>query len=310
MNIDGFTNKHNSEFLGNFRPLQGWEQLHIIYHSNCPLRKKRVAYEQLLSEFKNDHDLAKHLHRHICLIDDALAAPQCAPSPGTIYLAFSEITVVDEYGCYKERYSEGEKYFSTYAKAKSWLDAERYKAEVDEWSVCTSQRVIELVLDSNEEVGCWDFDNNGEVYAFTRQFDEEETYHSMPEHQYIDFPGLYQSGDILLRREPNGQINKDDYAVAPHGYEILPPNVIAVSDASDMCVFVMRYNAEKKTVWHDHWSLWNTEEVRFELPPSHSILYEISSHFSGSHKLEPQMIKALDPYGFFQWENVHCHATS
>lgn len=314
LKLNRFVSKTLAAHLKTYRPLEGWEQLNLIYHSPRSLKKKRRAYETLLREFSGDKELIKHLRRNIRKIDRWLAVTDEPPAPERVFIAESDIHVRYSRGIGKQFHHVQEGYFSTFRKARRWLAAERIEVPGDagrfsdgnSFTVC--QKITEVILDSNREKMWWAFDRCGNVVSVH----DDDLYgdRSLPEECFIDLGGVFTPGDIVVLesgyRSETGKFANDSYygVVAsvhlPKHYDpVKYENMISHADYGDMCELIICYDKEMHNIWHEHWPTPEVDLFDGELPEKDRFLRDVSRHLKGETRLADEETKQIDPFGFF-----------
>lgn len=302
MELTQFVNRDIGGFFHASRTLNGRELLHVIYHSRSPLRDKKAAYKAILTEFRNDRNLASHLRHNIQKIDDAMYATKLATVQGHIFIACSATYILNNNGLIIMELSKEPEYFSSFKKAKQWLDAKRRDGHGYGVPVCFKQCITEYALDANDIITKWWFDELGRVYAFD-DIELNVPYRaSLPEFEYVHLPGGFAPGEILISRPHNNlRESYTGFVVAPYGSGSSLTKRMKRSDFTDMDVHGMGFDPKSGTVRHNRCELWGLQRFIGKLPESHKLLYDVSRHFKGEKLLSAEAIQKLDPIGYFRW---------
>jgi hypothetical protein len=307
MKLDKFVSKTVAAYLRTYRPLEGWEQLALIYHSRRPLKQKRRAYEKLLDEFRGDRETVKHLRRHIKKANYWIDAPNREAKPGRVFVARADIMTRYTDGRLGERYLELTWYFSTYKKAKRWLNAERHEAighdgtTVRDCPLVSYQYIEEVGLDTNRTIAGYSIELDGSVvWAYDKDMCST-AFPNFPEHRFVNLGNIFLPGDIVLWHDCHRQFDAGwTYGVIPF-YVTARTDISPNADYTDNTECVMFYDDENQCVFHDHPPTCNLDRYNGELPMGQEILRDLSLHIKGEKPLSDRDIKKIDPDGFFHW---------
>lgn len=307
MNICRFVTRDIAVCLKGHRPLTGWEMLALVYHSRRPLSEKKAAYLEMVAEFSGDHDLVKHLKRIIMKIEDALEITRQRIVREPIFVACSAVRLIVDCELEEDQYPDEKGFFSSYRKAKAFLDAERaYVRELiapDPLKHC-AQSITEYELDSQRAVATWWLNDRGRVFAYEDADSRCPLREPLPEFRYLHLPAVFKAGELLMVREYNSQRSYFGIAVAPYDSDALFQALGSVKPRLDMSVVVLCFDPLSLTVKKRNCSLWDLERYTGALPESQETLLKIARHFSRKELLSAKAIQSLDPLGYFCWSGL------
>jgi hypothetical protein len=317
MILDEFISATLARYLFGCPPLKIWEQAAIIYQTKRPIVRKMVAYEELACSPNIDDYAAWFLRRIMRKAAYWLNAAARGPSQGCFFVANSLIEMIPPTKMCNE-YSKDTGYFSTYRKAKAFLDKERWEAQSSEEETVCYQSIADWQIDRKYPIIIYHFDNEGyliDVYEHNRY--NKFNFGHFPENRFVDLGDPFEYGDIVTWRSPYYSDNekttqygvcysspeptmehrisnlKKRYAESPDIYlksKISSP--FKFQDFSDICTTVFYLHEDGKLNYHEHIPTWELDRFEGELPEEQALLREISLHMKGVNILSSEELSA------------------
>ncbi|MDR0936883.1 MAG: hypothetical protein LBM98_09400 [Oscillospiraceae bacterium] len=287
MNLSRFVSKTIARYLKTFRKLEGWEQLAIVYNSDEALTVKLRAYETILAESPDDFS-KKQARRMIKTCREWLSIANQNAKNGQIFIAQSTLSGISkETGEYFEDSTET-LYFTTFSKAKRWLDTERRGNLRDFPQMFTSAIITRVWLDSNRFEASYYFNKRGKLYrVFDKNFHTPKS-DEYAENMFVDIGAPFKTGDI---------VSVSDYGRYPISYGVIyspeRKKHYAGGDFGDEVQFV--FDIWYETLGHSHIPTWKLELFEGELPDCDKPLLELRRHLTREEHLTPEEMHALDP---------------
>jgi len=311
-----------ADYLNVCPPLKKWEQLAIIFHSEwcwCPLEKKRLAYEEMLREPDMDGVTAWHLRRLLRKFSYWLNAPERDAVPGRFFIAQSSIGELRTDGKVEWGRQDVTSYFSTYRRAKHYLDTLRKEAQKSGVSLWYGQTIREVLLDKNVTVERYFLDENGFVTGTDYTNHPSVKFHLpeisgvlRPECRYVDLGDPFSYGDIVTwnngretlygvcasRPSPLAQYQIESFrrarAESPHLFKKsarIPSSPFEGCDYTDISEVVLTFKNDDFST-HYHVSTWELDRFDGDLPQGQEFLMDVSLHMKGVKPLSPELIKS------------------
>ena len=300
MNIDKFISKTLARHLREYRPLEGWEQLALIYHSHRPIKEKLEAYKKLLQEYKSDPETVPQIRRLIEIIDNWLEVPNHPPKDGHIFVTNNHI--VEHQNDRLIDHDTTRKCFSNFSDAQRYLKKElkevvnpsKYNGSA--FGAFTS--IEEKKIDSNEVRIVYFLDLNGEIFDVKDYESIDWRNNNLPENKYIDLGKLFEPGDIVTYIEGFIPANIPLYGVIPFSSAEYDTETMKKLDWTDSSRTVDFFDNETGKLRHHHPQTWDLEIFDGELPASQSFLYELQRHYRGEKFISSKRIDEVDNIRF------------
>jgi hypothetical protein len=307
--LEGFLSKTMFDYLIACPPLKEWEIAAVVYHSWLGnLEKKLAAYDRLLSLPEMDGATAWHIRRLRRKTLYWLKATERDAIKGHIFVARSHIDVIGNGGIIAQMtYSDDTAYFSTYLKAKAYLDVLRKDALRDDPSILCRQSIAEELLDCDrvvEALEIYYLNNDGSVSCtLDRDFSKRSASGiRFLEYRYVDLGDPFSYGDIIRWGErfigiyaskPTATRRNLIESVTLYAKRNSKPPLFYFDyrDDTDIHKLVLTLDGGLS---HDHIDPYDFDRFDGKLPKGQERLLELSQHMKGIRPLsEDEFIKTF-----------------
>ena len=300
MNIDKFISKTLARHLREYRPLEGWEQLALIYHSHCPIKEKLEAYKKLLQEYESDSEISQNIRRLIKITDYWLDAPSRPPKDEHIFV--SNIHIVEHQNDRSIDHGTTTNCFSNFGDAQRNLKNELKKvvkpSKYNDSTFGAFVSIEEKKIDSNEIRIVYFLDLNGEIVDGSDYESIDFRNNNLPEDKYIDLGKLFERGDIVTYVEGFIPMHMPRYGIIPFQSAEYSAETMKKLDYTDSSRTVDYFDDATGKLRHHHPQTWDLEIFDGELPANQSFLYELQRHYRGEKFVSSKRIDEVDDIRF------------